>query len=317
MKQKALAGTISLCTFLTSLILTHSASVRAVVFEPPPNGGAPRSAKGGASRGNVKFIPPPERQTPSRASGSGSRGSLFTPKLRNRVPKSGAGGASRGNLFTPKPGNETPKSGAGGASRGDSVNPTSKNINPQSTGTSVAAILPILPQTFFGTTVSEYPNIFTYLPDSNATEAIFSLKDSTGKTLHQLTIPVSGQAEVVSVQVPTTLEIDRDYQWFLALKINGQLSPRTPYVSGWIQRIQPNAELLQAMQQQGGLEQATAFCKNGVWYDCMVSLAKLRAEQPKNETLDRHWSELLASVQLKEIDKAPIVALNNSDSLTQ
>ena len=312
MKQKALTGVISMCTFFTSLIWIDSASVHAAIFEPPNDSApAPREAKGGASRGNVKFIPPPNQQTPSRASGAGSRGSLFTPKKRNRVPRSTLGEASRGNLFTPKPGNETPKSGVGGASRGDSVNPTSKSINPQSTGNSVAAILPILPQTLFGTTVSEHPNILVYLPESTAEEAIFSLKDSTTKTLHQVTIPVSGKAEVISVQVPTTLEIDQNYQWFLALKIDGRLSPRTPYVDGWIQRIRPNAELLQGIQQKDGLEQATALCKNGVWYDCIVSLAKLRAEQPNNKTLNQHWSELLASVQLKEIENIPVIALNN------
>lgn len=316
MKKKALAGTISIFTFFTSLILTHSVSVHAVTFQPP-NGDAPRKGKGGASRGKVKFIPPPERETPDRASGGGSRSSLFAPKRRNRSPKPVRGGPSRGNLFTPKPGNEAPRSGAGGGARGGSANSTSNNINPQSTGIAVAAILPILPQTFFGTTVSEHPKIFVYLPDSNAQEAVFSLKDSVGKTLHQSIIPVSGKAEVVAVQVPTTLEIKQDYEWFLALKINGQLSPRTPYVSGWIQRIEPNAELLQAMQQKDGLKQANAFCKNGVWYDCIVSLAKLRTEQPNNEVLDRHWSELLTSVELKEIVRAPIVAFNSLDSLIE
>ncbi|NJR42775.1 MAG: DUF928 domain-containing protein, partial [Akkermansiaceae bacterium] len=35
-----------------------------------------------------------------------------------------------------------------------------------------------------------------------------------------------------------------------AVKVDGQLSPSTPYVDGWIQRIQPSAELATAMQQE-------------------------------------------------------------------
>ena len=283
MKQKVLASTLSIFSFVTSFMC---ASAHAVIFEPPPNSGAPRQAKGGASRRKITFVPHPERQTPSQTSGGASRGSLFTPKL----------------------GNGAPKSSVGGASRGDSLDSTAKNINLQSNAVPTAMILPVLPQTFFGTTVSENPNILVYLPESTAKEAIFSLKNADGKVLNRITLPVSGKAEVISVQVPTALEIGRDYQWFLALKIDGRLSPRTPYVDGWIQRIQPNAEL-QAIQQKDGLERTTAFCKNGVWYDCVVTLAKLRNEQPNNKTLDRHWSELLASVQLKNIDNAPVVAL--------
>ena len=311
MKQKILAGILSIFTAATSMIWTDSGSVHAVIFEPPPDGSAPRQAKGGASRGTIKFVPPPDRETPSRSSGGGSRGSLFIPKPGNGTPKSAVGAGSRGDLFTPKPGNETPQSSAGGASRGDSSDPTSKNIKPPSNKVAPAAILPVLPQTFFGTTVSEHPNVLIYLPESTAKEAIFSLKDAAGKTLHQITLPVSGKPEVISVQVPITLEIEQNYQWFLALKIDGQLSPRTPYVDGWIQRIQPNAELVQVMQQKDRLLQAIAFGKHGVWYDCIVTLTKLRAEQPNNKILNQHWSELLASVQLKEIDKVPIVALNN------
>ena len=311
MKQKVLASTLSICTFVTSFIWMHSGSARAVIFEPPPDNRAPRRAKGGASRGNIKFVPTLKRQTPNRGSGNASRGILFTPKSGNETPKTGAGGASRGDLFTPKSGNETPKTGAGGASRNDSLGPNSKNIKPQSNPTAPAAILPVLPQSFFGTTVSERPNIFVYLPESTAKEAIFSLKDAHGNTLHEINLPVSGKAEVISLEVPVTLEVEQNYQWFLALKIDGLLSPRTPYVDGWIQRILPNPELLQAMQEKDELKQATAFGKHGVWYDCIATLAKLRTKEPNNEALNQHWSELLASVQLKEIDKAPIVSLKN------
>ena len=311
MKKEVFIGTLSICTFLTSFIWIHSKSAHAVIFQPPPDKETPREAKGGASRGDVKFVPPPQRQTPSRTYGGGSRGSLFTPKRENGTPKSGTGGASRGDLFTPKPGNETPKSGTGGGSRSGTKSSTSQNINPQSSVISPQTILPLLPQTFFGTTVSKNPNIFVYLPESAAQEAIFSFKNAAGKTLHHVKIPVSGKAEVISVKIPTSLELEQNYKWFLALKVNNRLTPRTPYVNGWIKRIRPNSELLKAIEDKDGLKQATAFGKHGVWYDCIETLAKLRLQKPNDKILDKHWSELLGSVELKDIDKAPIVALSH------
>ncbi|MDJ0773114.1 MAG: DUF928 domain-containing protein [Mastigocoleus sp. MO_167.B18] len=312
MKKQVFIGTLSICTFLTSFIWIYSKSAHAVIFQPPPDEGTPRETKGGASRRDVKFVPPPQRQTPSRTSSGGSRGSLFAPKRENGTPKSRTEGVSRGNLFTPKPGNETPKSGtAGGGSRSGETSSSSQNINPQSSVISPRKILPLLPQTFFGTTVSERPNIFVYLPESTAQEAIFSFKNAAGKTLHHVKIPVSGKAEVLAIKIPTSLELEQNYKWFLALKVNNQLTPRTPYVNGWIKRIQPNSELLQAIENEDGLKQAKAFGKHGIWYDCIETLAKLRVQKPNDKILDKHWSELLGSVELKDIDKAPIVALNN------
>lgn len=167
-----------------------------------------------------------------------------------------------------------------------------------------------MPQTYYGTTVSQRAEILVYIPRTQALEAVFSLKDTEGNTLHEMEVPISGRAEVISIKVPTLLTVDKNYQWFLALKIDGQLSTRTPYVDGWIKRIRPNQEITASMQQGDLLKQAEAFGKHGVWYDCVATLAKLKAAQPNNPTLNKHWSELLESVKLQQIDRVPIVASN-------
>jgi hypothetical protein len=166
-----------------------------------------------------------------------------------------------------------------------------------------------LPENFYGTTVSERPTILVYLPASNAQEAVFSLKDEAGNMQHQMTIPVAGKTGVIAIKLPAnapTLAVGKNYQWFLALKVDGQLSPSTPYVDGWVQRIQPSAELATAMQQQDALKRATALGKNGVWYDCVATLAATYTAQPNDVTLRKQWEELLSSVSLKEIVTASI-----------
>ncbi|MEO3706831.1 DUF928 domain-containing protein [Trichormus azollae] len=284
MKPPYLGSILSFIALLTTGICNSS---YAVTFTPPINNGAPRQASGGASRGN-----------------------LFTPAPGQGAPKRASGGASRGNLFTSAPDQDAPKQASGGASRvsTDYLNPSIvRAVGP-------AALIALLPESFNGSTVSERPTILVYLPASNAEEVVFSLKNETGNTQYQMTIPVAERTGVIAIKLPPDapgLAVGKDYQWFLALKVNGKLSPSTPYVDGWIQRIQPTAELTTAMQEKDALRRANTLCKSGVWYDCVETLAKLYISQPNNVNIVKHWEELLSSVSLKEIVKAPLLASAN------
>ncbi|TVP60857.1 MAG: DUF928 domain-containing protein [Nodularia sp. (in: Bacteria)] len=254
----------------------------------------------------ITFTPPRENGAPKQASGGASRGHLFTPNADRGAPRQASGGASRGNLFTPNTDRGAPRQASGGASRVGTY-----HLNPATVGAaSPAALIALLPQSFYGTTVSERPSILVYLPTTQAETAIFSLKDEAGNTLHQMNVSVAGKTGVMSIPLPANapaLAVGKNYQWFLALKVDGTLSPSTPYVDGWIQRIQPTAELAKAMQQEDGLQRATAFGKNGVWYDCVATLATLHTAEPNNAKISKQWEELLSSVSLKEIVKAPLL----------
>jgi hypothetical protein len=348
MKRQYLTSTLSLIALIAS---STWASAYAVTFTPPTNNGAPNQATGGASRGNF-FTPAKGNSAPNQATGGASRGNFFTPAKGNSAPRQATGGASRGNLFTPDKGNSAPRQATGGASRGNLFTPDKGNSAPRQTsggasrgftpdkGNSApqqasggasrlgtyylnpstvavggpAALIALLPQSFYGTTISERPTILVYLPASNAEEAVFSLKDEAGNTQHQMIIPVVLKAGVIAVKLPAdapALAVGKNYQWFLALKVNGTLGPNTPYVDGWIQRIQPTAELTTAMQQKDALKLAAAFGKNGVWYDCVATLATLHTGQPNNATIIKQWEELLSSVSLNDIATVPLVASAN------
>ncbi len=306
-------------------------NAQAVTFTPPSGGGAPSQSTGGASRGMVLFSPAAKNAVPVQSTGGASRGSLFTPTSGQRSPHGSMGGASRGQVFTPAAGNGAPSQGSGGASRGQVFTPAAGNGAPSqgsggasrvgnyplnaaaiagSKSDTPLAMIAVLPQTFYGTTVSAHPTILVYLPASIAKEAVFSLKDEAGNTHTQMTVPVSGQTGIMAVKLPAealALEIGKNYQWFLALKVDGKLSPSTPYVNGWVRRIQPGAALASALKQPDVLKQATALGANGVWYDCVATLATLRATQSNSAALAKDWSELLSSVGLKEIAQAPLV----------
>jgi hypothetical protein len=306
MKPRDLASALSVLALVTSSVSVYS-SAYAVTFTPPTSNSAPRQATGGASRGNL-FTPFKGNGAPKQATGGASRGNLFTPFKGNGAPRQATGGASRGNLFTPVKGSGAPRQATGGASRSTDL------LNPSTVAaTSPAALIALLPQNFYGTTVSERPTVMVYIPASNAREAVFSLKDESGQMYYKMTVSVAGKTGALAIKLPAdapALAVGKNYQWFLALKIDGQLNPSTPYVDGWIQRIQPSTELAQAMQEQNTLYRATAFGKHGVWYDCVTTLSTLHTEQPNNAIVTKQWQELLSSVNLKEIATTPVIFAN-------
>jgi hypothetical protein len=343
MKHQTLMGPLGVITLLASVTL----SAQAVTFTPPPNGSAP-SGTGGASRGRM-FVPPststapkqstsgaarglftpvPGRSAPRQGTGGASRGNLFTPQPGNPMPQRATGGAARGTLFAPKPGSAAPPTASGGAARGDLFKPKSGGGAPQQAAGGASrvgsygldetnlvgaagssALTALLPQSFYGTTLLERPTILVYLPASTATEAVFSLKDEAGNTLHQATLPVSNFSGIMAIKLPAdapALAVGKNYQWFLALKVDGRLNPSTPYVDGWIQRIAASPELTTALQSPDALQQAQLLGRHGVWYDCVATLATLRATATGTDPLAKDWTELLDSVGLKEIAQVPL-----------
>jgi hypothetical protein len=303
MKLQYLASTLSTIALIAS---SGCGSVYAVTFTPPDQNGAPSQATGGASRGGNLFTPSQDNSAPQQTTGGASRGNLFTPSQSNSAPQQATGGASRGNLFTPSQSNSAPQQASGGAARAGTY-----SANPVA---GPAALIPLLPQSLYGTTVSAHPRIMVYLPSSNAKEALFSIKDEAGNTYYSMTINVALKAGVIPIQLPVEappLALGKNYHWFLAVKVNGNLTPITPYVDGWIKRIEPSTDLARAIQQTDTLKLIAALGKDGVWYDCVAKLGDLHASNPQNAALSKQWEELLSSVNLNILVKSPLVAFNN------
>ncbi|MFK8184679.1 MAG: DUF928 domain-containing protein [Phormidesmis sp.] len=306
---------------------TTGGASRGSFFTPPPENLAPRNATGGASRGGV-FTPPPENTSPRNAVGGASRSEFFVPPADNSAPRDGTGGASRGDFFTPPPGDGVPRNAAGGASRGDGLFEASDEAldatsgfsrgnayGITSVGTDLAApsMLAVMPDSFYGTTVEARPTILVYVPRSSASEAVFSLKDEVRNTVYEMPVQVPETGGVIAIEMPADapeLAIGENYQWYVAIKLDNGLSPSSPFVDGWVKRIEPDTELSAALtaarNQDSTLAKIEALGANGVWYDTAAKLAKL-TEAQANDVMTNHWVELLESVGLDDITAAPIV----------
>ncbi|MGA7938076.1 MAG: DUF928 domain-containing protein [Kovacikia sp.] len=200
-----------------------------------------------------------------------------------------------------------PKGGApkgrGGASRGDmtcSANPAQF----------IQRFMPLTPaNSNYGLTVAQRPTLFAYVPPTSAQKVFFSLKEENGRVHYQAMLPIGNNGGILRIELPESvppLMLGKRYQWGVAVACDGRLRPDSPFVSSWIQRVEPASKLVEQASQKPSIEQATMYGTNGIWYDTLATLANLRRQQPDNPTLRSTWSDLLSSVGLKEIAAEPL-----------
>ncbi|MEL6602244.1 MAG: DUF928 domain-containing protein [Cyanobacteria bacterium J06614_10] len=325
MKRYLFANTIGVAAVLLSMAWLQGGPAQAIGFTPPADNAAPREGTGGASRSNF-FVPPSDNTAPHRGTGGASRGNFFVPPSDNAAPGESTGGASRGGFFLPPSDNAAPGESTGGASRGEFFTPPSENGAPQesvgggarsnsygathtTSQLTVSSMMAVTPESFFGTTLEARPTILVYVPASNANEAIFTLKDEAKELVYQMTLPIPQSGGVVSVELPADapeLAVGQNYQWYLAMMLDDELSPASPFVDGWVKRISPSPELAATLSQSEGLDDIAALGAGGIWYDTVAQLAQLQAPQT-DAAIAGHWQELLESVGLTDISTAPLV----------
>ena len=205
----------------------------------------------------------------------------------------------RSVTFTPPPENETPQQSAAASSRSGELCGATRAYPKART----ASVTVLLPQQNYGTTVSAHPDILVYVPETSASEALFSLKTADKRLVHTMTVPLSGKGEIITVHLPETapaLEVGETYKWYLAVKCEGSLRPIDP-AEGQIKRIQPNSAQLPTTESSDPLQVAAAYGAAGIWYDTVAVLAQLRKAEPNNAEIANHWNELLESAGLTEL----------------
>jgi hypothetical protein len=197
------------------------------------------------------------------------------------------------------PKTQAPKNSTGGASRDAST------CGADMSKITAASVTALLPKTNIGLTVAERPAILVYVPQTNAKKALFALQDEQGKQSYQTTLALPQKPGVIEIQVPSSvsaLKIGKNYQWSLVMICTEELEPDSPWVSGWIRRVESNRNL----NNQPTLELASQLANMGIWYDSLSTLAALRRKQPNNPTVATSWQELLKSVNLNAIAEVPL-----------
>ncbi|MBD2356061.1 DUF928 domain-containing protein [Tolypothrix sp. FACHB-123] len=207
-----------------------------------------------------------------------------------------------GVTFKP-PGAQAPKRSSGGASRdGNQCGFTT----PATTNTSVT---PLIPTTNIGFTVAERPSIFVYIPTTTAKTALFTLQTEDSKYSYRTNVSLPNKPGVMQVKIPASvpaLKTGKNYKWSLVMICTEELEPDSPWVSGWIRRVEPNTKVTSQLNKPASLDLISRLAETGIWYDSLANLAQLRRSQPHNPALNDAWQALLKSVDLSAIANAPL-----------
>lgn len=209
--------------------------------------------------------------------------------------------------------------GEGAPQRGDTASSRSGGVCQHGeVGETQRGVVPLLPQGNYGTTLADRPEILVYVPATQAKQALFSLKDQNKITHYETVVPLSGKAGIVTVRLPKTaqpLAVGETYTWYLALQCEGMVRPVSP-VQGQIKRIvsnrvavSPESQSAQSGETSTLLNTATIYGAEGIWYDTIATLARLKATEPADATIDRHWQELLGSVGLDQFSDISVSQL--------
>jgi hypothetical protein len=194
----------------------------------------------------------------------------------------------------------------GGGTRGDCLS-------------SYQRLTALMPVTNFGKTIAEYPTFFWYIPDVQPEAAEFVLLDENDNELYRTRFQVTGDSGVISLSLPENagmppLEVGKDYHWYFSLVCDEVDRSGDPYTEGWIQRVEPDADLVAQLETVAERDRPAVYAAAGIWHDALASLAELRRANPQSASLVRSWKTLLASVELANVADQPFVLCCEQDS---
>jgi len=171
----------------------------------------------------------------------------------------------------------------------------------------------LIPESTIGITVAEYPIFFLYIPDADleGAEGQLVLHNEKKEEIYNKVVKLKNTDSIVSIDLSGSpslppLEVGKSYSWEFWIFFQPPDRSDSTYVSGWIKRIEPNSELKHKLDTSLPQEQPVIYAANGIWFEALTSLAKLRCTSPNDATLASNWESLLQQVGLPEISRKPL-----------
>jgi hypothetical protein len=175
----------------------------------------------------------------------------------------------------------------------------------------------LIPNSNIGITLATQPTFFFYIPDVDleGVEGEFILRDEQDELVYKKVIPLKEGDSIIRVELSDSpslpsLKVDKSYYWVFSLLLDKVDRSSNANVAGWIKRIEPNSALKQKLETASSQQQPVIYATNGIWYEALASLAKLRCTSPNNATILSDWESLLQQVGLPEISKKPLALCN-------
>lgn len=163
------------------------------------------------------------------------------------------------------PGDDKPKdTGAGGSRDGLRCSATQPPIQA------------LMPSGNFGLTYSPQPNIYLYLPQTNAKQVVLAIQDEAGTQYARAFLPIETNSDIASFSLPEdkiSLRSGKNYQWKISVICGEHLKPGDPTFTGWLQKVEPT-DTQKQLTVNPDKEQIRSLGERGYWYDMLDAIAR-------------------------------------------
>jgi hypothetical protein len=211
-----------------------------------------------------------------------------------------------------------PNNGAPGGNRSQtSANTGSRDDCP----TVETAITALVPKNNWGTTLTERPTLWFYIPYQQGTLTLILKDEATAAIFARSDYPIEKGGGIMSFPLPETvppLEIDRAYRWQVYFSCDPEIEPQFTKVQGVVERVATDSQLARSLASTITVtEKVNLYAKQGLWHETIAEIIATRQEDPEDRGIDELWLNLLAdpNVALEDFISEPLVECCNS--LTQ
>lgn len=161
----------------------------------------------------------------------------------------------------------------------------------------------------WGLTTKENPTFWFYVPHKlkSIKNAKFSLRNRQNNTIYEKELQLADTPGLISVSLPAnalSLKVGEWYQYYLFMDIDCNLNrSRKEFAQAWVKREAIASGFESKLERISPRQRGLFYAKNGIWYDAMVSFAKLKYVSGTNS----EWMQMLDSIGLSEFSQIPVI----------
>jgi Domain of Unknown Function (DUF928) len=172
-------------------------------------------------------------------------------------------------------------------------------------------ITPLVPTSNIGLTLAESPTFFVYVPQTSAQIEFTLLTENEDEVVYETAFTID-KPGIVGVSVPAvgktkSIEVGKRYVWSFSMIRDPQDRSADLVVKGWVQRIEPQANLKSDLATSDPMSRLNVYATNGIWYETIATLAEMRRKAPNDSMLTAEWTKLLQSQGLEAVATEPLV----------
>ena len=165
----------------------------------------------------------------------------------------------------------------------------------------------------WGKTALDHPTFWFYVAYPANSYVEFILQDEAENEIYQTSFSLDKTPGIVSLTLTedkATLETGKSYHWYFNIMCDRE-DTTDDFVEGWIERVELNPVINSQLESVQPLERVSIYAENGLWYDTLTNLDRLRQTEPKKQAIAAIWTDLLQQVGLDEISQEPVVKRYN------